>query len=141
MISMSEDALEVVADVEHHRRCAVVDRRLEPDVGHALRRNSEQAGEDRAATFSAPTTGRRAAVALPPLSAVQVASGASIVIRPSTSPRRRGGHELFGQLGAFRRGVGGLEALASRLHVFARAVRDLTHRRRRICRPPPAISS
>ena len=38
------------------------------------------------AIFSAPMIGRRAALALPPLSAVQVASGASIESRPSMSP-------------------------------------------------------
>ena len=38
------------------------------------------------ATFCAPTTGLRAALALPPLSAVQVASGASIASSPSMSP-------------------------------------------------------
>lgn len=39
-----------------------------------------------AATFSAPTTGLRAAVALPPLSAVQAASGARRASSPCMSP-------------------------------------------------------
>ncbi|GGZ26225.1 hypothetical protein GCM10010300_82030 [Streptomyces olivaceoviridis] len=39
-----------------------------------------------AAPFSAPTTGRRAAMVLPPPSAVQVTSGASSESSPSRSP-------------------------------------------------------
>ncbi len=38
------------------------------------------------ATFGAPSTGRRAALTLPSLSEVNTTSGASIAIRPSTSP-------------------------------------------------------
>ena len=81
-----------------------------------------------AATLSAPTTGRRAALALPPLSAVQMASGASIDSSPSMSPVAAAVMNCS-VISAVRRGVDGLEPLAPRMHVLAGAVRDLAHRR------------
>ena len=81
-----------------------------------------------AATFSAPTTGRRAALALPPLSAVQVASGASIDEQPSMSPVAAAVMNCS-VISRGRGGVDGLEPLAPRVHVLAGAVRHLAHRR------------
>ena len=81
------------------------------------------------ATFSAPTTGRRAALALPPLSAVQTTSGASIDISPSMSPVAAAVRNCS-VISRGLRGVDGLEPLAPRLHVLAGTVRDLAHRRR-----------
>ena len=121
-----DDALEAVAEVEHQRGGVVVDGRLDAAAlpGHA----------DQADDHSGHPLARRRWVGAPrcpcrrcrPSTPRPATASTSARPRHRLTPRRRTASVI--SMDCLR--VDGLEPLAPRLHVFAGAVRHLTHRRR-----------